>query len=48
MAVYVVEIFWGKKPPFKLYLSQGNKVVWLRYAEWLLTCPVGAPPPYPP
>nr|AHH02144.1 CsChR [synthetic construct] len=26
--------------PCTLYLSTGNMVLWLRYAEWLLTCPV--------
>jgi bacteriorhodopsin len=26
--------------PCTLYLSTGNMALWLRYAEWLLTCPV--------
>jgi hypothetical protein len=26
--------------PCTLYLSTGNQALWLRYAEWLLTCPV--------
>lgn len=25
-----------------LYLANGNRVQWLRYGEWLLTCPVSA------
>ena len=28
--------------PCTLYLSTGNTALWLRYAEWLLTCPVSA------
>jgi len=26
--------------PFTVYLSTGHRVVWLRYFEWLMTCPV--------
>lgn len=26
--------------PATLYLSTGNQALWLRYAEWLLSCPV--------
>ena len=36
----LLEIYQEFSSPASLYLSTGNWVVWLRYAEWLLTCPV--------
>nr|AHH02134.1 protein 124 [synthetic construct] len=36
----VIEFFHEFDAPSMLYLSNGNRVLWLRYAEWLLTCPV--------
>ncbi len=36
----LLEIYHEFDSPASLYLSTGNWVLWLRYAEWLLTCPV--------
>nr|AER58218.2 channelopsin 2 [Chlamydomonas raudensis] len=36
----LIEIFKEFEIPCSLYLPTGNWVLWLRYAEWLLTCPV--------
>lgn len=30
--------------PARLYLASGNQVAWLRYSEWLMTCPVSVAP----
>ncbi|GFR44465.1 hypothetical protein Agub_g5726 [Astrephomene gubernaculifera] len=36
----VVEFFHEFDNPAMLQLSGGNRLLWLRYCEWLLTCPV--------
>ncbi|GLI59719.1 hypothetical protein VaNZ11_001663 [Volvox africanus] len=36
----VIEFFHEFDEPSMLYLANGNRVQWLRYGEWLLTCPV--------
>ncbi|GLC48444.1 hypothetical protein PLESTB_000098500 [Pleodorina starrii] len=36
----VIEFFHEFDEPSMLYLANGNRVLWLRYGEWLLTCPV--------
>ncbi|EFJ51427.1 hypothetical protein VOLCADRAFT_79664 [Volvox carteri f. nagariensis] len=36
----VIEFFHEFDEPGMLYLANGNRVLWLRYGEWLLTCPV--------
>ncbi|GLC33099.1 hypothetical protein PLESTB_000370500 [Pleodorina starrii] len=36
----IMEAFYEFDTPAMLYLSTGVPVVWLRYGEWLLTCPV--------
>nr|BDS00526.1 light-activated cation selective ion channel [synthetic construct] len=36
----IIEAFHEFDEPAVIYSSNGNKTVWLRYAEWLLTCPV--------
>ena len=36
----LLEIYEEFSSPASLYLSTGNWVIWLRYGEWLLTCPV--------
>ena len=36
------EIWHEFDSPATLYLSTGNLVMWLRYSEWLLCCPVSA------
>ncbi|KAJ9529751.1 hypothetical protein QJQ45_014527 [Haematococcus lacustris] len=36
----LIAIFHEIESPSTLYLSTGNQVLWLRYAEWLLSCPV--------
>lgn len=38
----VLEIFAGVYAPAKILQTNGVRTVWLRYAEWLLTCPVSA------
>jgi len=40
MIKVLIEIFHEFDSPASLYLSTGNWVLWLRYGEWLLTCPV--------
>lgn len=35
-----IEIYHEFDSPASLYLSTGNWALWLRYGEWLLTCPV--------
>nr|AHH02148.1 protein 125 [synthetic construct] len=35
-----LEIWHEPDHPATLYLSAGNFILWLRYGEWLLTCPV--------
>lgn len=37
---YIIEIWWEHEAPATIYLSNGNAIAWLRYSEWLLTCPV--------
>lgn len=39
-AVYIVAIGWETTSPFTVYLTNGRVVPWLRYLEWLITCPV--------
>ncbi|GAX82612.1 hypothetical protein CEUSTIGMA_g10038.t1 [Chlamydomonas eustigma] len=36
----LIEIYLEYESPSALYLSTGNWILWLRYAEWLFTCPV--------
>nr|AGT48261.1 VCOMET [synthetic construct] len=36
----IIEAFHEFDSPATLWLSSGNGVVWMRYGEWLLTCPV--------
>nr|AHH02107.1 CoChR [synthetic construct] len=36
----IIEFFHEFDDPSMLYLANGHRVQWLRYAEWLLTCPV--------
>lgn len=38
-----LEIYHEFDSPASLYLSTGNYALWLRYGEWLLTCPVSPP-----
>lgn len=38
-----LEIYHEFDSPASLYLSTGNYALWLRYGEWLLTCPVSSP-----
>ncbi|KAL6758558.1 channelopsin 1 [Haematococcus lacustris] len=40
LAHVLIAIFHEIESPSTLYLSTGNQVLWLRYAEWLLSCPV--------
>ncbi|HFD31473.1 MAG TPA: hypothetical protein ENJ28_02000 [Gammaproteobacteria bacterium] len=40
MVKVILEFFFEFKNPSMLYLATGHRVQWLRYAEWLLTCPV--------
>nr|7C86_A Chain A, Sensory opsin A,Channelrhodopsin (ChR) chimera between ChR1 & ChR2 [Chlamydomonas reinhardtii]7E6X_A Chain A, Archaeal-type opsin 1,Archaeal-type opsin 2 [Chlamydomonas reinhardtii]7E6Y_A Chain A, Archaeal-type opsin 1,Archaeal-type opsin 2 [Chlamydomonas reinhardtii]7E6Z_A Chain A, Archaeal-type opsin 1,Archaeal-type opsin 2 [Chlamydomonas reinhardtii]7E70_A Chain A, Archaeal-type opsin 1,Archaeal-type opsin 2 [Chlamydomonas reinhardtii]7E71_A Chain A, Archaeal-type opsin 1,Archae len=40
MIKFIIEYFHEFDEPAVIYSSNGNKTVWLRYAEWLLTCPV--------
>nr|AHH02114.1 protein 123 [synthetic construct] len=35
-----LELYTEFYTPFTLFLSNGNIVAWLRYAEWLMSCPV--------
>nr|AHH02098.1 protein 91 [synthetic construct] len=35
-----LEIFKGHSAPATIYQTNGTRALWLRYAEWLLTCPV--------
>ena len=36
----VVEVYLEYTPPFMIYQINGQITTWLRYMEWLLTCPV--------
>lgn len=36
----ILEIYHETDSPASLYLATGNYVLWIRYGEWLLTCPV--------
>ena len=40
VAHVLLAIFHEIESPATLNLSTGNQVLWLRYAEWLLSCPV--------
>nr|AHH02141.1 protein 116 [synthetic construct] len=40
MVKVIIEFFHEFDSPAMLYLSSGERVLWIRYAEWLLTCPV--------
>ncbi|GFH12230.1 channelopsin 1 [Haematococcus lacustris] len=40
LAYVLIAIFHEIESPSTLYLSTGNQVLWSRYAEWLLSCPV--------
>ena len=51
-AVYIIAIGWETTSPFTVYLTNGRIVPWLRYLEWLITCPGAClspapPPPFP-
>lgn len=35
-----IEIFLEYCVPVTFYETNGNFIVWVRYAEWLLTCPM--------
>ncbi len=35
-----IAIWHEEESPATLYLNTGNQALWLRYAEWLLSCPV--------
>lgn len=37
---YAVEIYHHFDSPVTLFLADGTQVPWLRYLEWLMTCPV--------
>jgi bacteriorhodopsin len=37
-----LEVFLEYCVPVTFYETNGNHIVWIRYAEWLLTCPVSA------
>jgi len=37
---YIVELGWEEESPATIYLTNGNIVPWIRYVEWLSTCPV--------
>mmetsp|Transcript_26896 Transcript_26896/g.58675 ORF Transcript_26896/g.58675 Transcript_26896/m.58675 type:complete len:515 (-) Transcript_26896:444-1988(-) len=38
--IYIVSIGWEEYSPATIYLTNGAVVPWIRYLEWLLTCPV--------
>jgi len=38
--IYVVSIGWEEHSPATVYLTNGAIIPWIRYVEWLLTCPV--------
>lgn len=40
MIKYILEIWWESSSPATIRLTNGAIAPWLRYAEWLLTCPV--------
>jgi len=40
MIKYILEIWWEESSPATIRLTNGTIAPWLRYAEWLLTCPV--------
>jgi len=40
---YIVELGWEEESPASIYLTNGNVVPWIRYVEWLSTCPGAAP-----
>nr|AHH02118.1 protein 93 [synthetic construct] len=40
MSKICIELVHEYDTPFCLYLATGSRVLWLRYAEWLMTCPV--------
>lgn len=40
MIKYVLEIWWEESSPATIRLTNGAIAPWLRYAEWLITCPV--------
>jgi bacteriorhodopsin len=35
-----IEVFLEYCVPVTFYETNGSYIVWVRYAEWLLTCPV--------
>ena len=37
-----VEVYLEYTPPFMIYQVNGQITTWLRYMEWLLTCPVSS------
>lgn len=37
---YVIELGWEEHSPATIYLTNGSIVPWIRYCEWLSTCPV--------
>ena len=37
---YILEIWWEESSPATIRLTNGTIAPWLRYAEWLITCPV--------
>jgi len=40
MIKYILEIWWEETSPATIRLTNGTVAPWLRYGEWLLTCPV--------
>lgn len=38
--IYIISIGWEEYSPATVYLTNGKIVPWIRYSEWLLTCPV--------
>nr|AHH02125.1 HdChR [synthetic construct] len=40
MVKVMIEVFHENDSPATLYLSTGNFIMWIRYGEWLLSCPV--------
>ena len=37
--IYIIAIGWEENAPFSGNLISGRVVPWLRYVEWLITCP---------
>jgi hypothetical protein len=40
VCLVLFQIFHGHDSPVSVYLPTGNVVLWARFAEWFLSCPV--------